>query len=238
VPVSYIEWIYDGYGSDVNPLMHDLPRLKSLMDNTGVTLPSICADYFMERPFVRCAERERCDRQRLLEKLLENAMQVGVQRVVIPFVDNAQLATADELDVAVRVLEETLPAAHATGVELHLETSLDPAAFGSLLDRLRDPMIKVNYDTGNSSALGYRPQDELAAYGSRIGSVHIKDRNRGAGTVPLGTGDTDFAAFFASLSELRYAGDFTLQVARSQVGDEVAWARESRAFVARYWPLD
>ena len=37
-------------------------------------------------------------------------------------------------------------------------------------------MIKVNYDSGNSASLGYDPTDEFAAYGERVGSVHIKDR--------------------------------------------------------------
>jgi hypothetical protein len=58
------------------------------------------------------------------------------------------------------------PAARLLGVELHLETALDPSAFAALLKRLDDPLIKVNYDTGNSSALGYRPKDELDAYGA------------------------------------------------------------------------
>ncbi len=238
VPLSYIEWIYDGYGADVNPLIHDGAALRSLVDRTGVAVRSICADYFMEYPFVRCSDAERSRRQALLETLLAGAQHVGAGRIVIPLVDNAHLSTAAEMDTIVGVLLQSLPAAHATGVELHLETALDPTAFKALLDRLDDPMIKVNYDTGNSSALGYRPGDELAAYGSRIGSVHIKDRKRGGGTVPLGTGDTDFPAVFANLAKLRYSGDFTLQVARAQAGDEVRWAQASRAFVAHYWPLE
>jgi L-ribulose-5-phosphate 3-epimerase len=238
VPLSYIEWIYDGYGADVNPLVHDVPRLQSLIAGSRVAVRSICADYFMEFPFVRCTGAQRTQRWERLIQLLEKAQAIGAGRVVIPLVDNAQIRTASELDTVVGVLERTVPAARSLGVELHLETALDPSAFAALLERLDDPLIKVNYDTGNSSSLGYRPKDELDAYGARIGSVHIKDRKVGAGTVPLGTGDTDFAAFFASLRWLRYAGDFTLQAARSQAGDEVAWARQSRAFVARHWPLE
>ena len=48
--------------------------------------------------------------------------------------------------------------------------------------------MRVNYDSGNSASLGYRPRDEFAAYGSRVGSVHLKDRRLGAGTAPLGRG--------------------------------------------------
>ena len=67
-------------------------------------------------------------------------------------------------------------------------------------------MLKVNYDSGNSSSLGYHPRDEFAAYGCRVGSVHIKDRVRGGGTVPLGTGNADFPALFAALKKIAYRG--------------------------------
>ena len=70
-----------------------------------------------------------------------------------------------------------------------------------------------------------------------MGSVHIKDRVRGGGTVPLGTGDADFEATFKELSRIGYQGDITLQVARSEPGRELEWARANRNFVARYWPL-
>ncbi len=92
-------------------------------------------------------------------------------------------------------------------------------------------MIWVNYDSGNSASLGYRPEDEFAAYGARVGSVHIKDRVRGGGTVPLGTGDTDFLSLFACLRDLGYGGDYVMQAARGTAGDELAWARRNLAFV-------
>ena len=61
-------------------------------------------------------------------------------------------------------------------------------------------MVKVNYDTGNSSGLGFIAKDEFAAYGDRIGSIHIKDRLRkpdgGVATKPLGEGSADFEDIF------------------------------------------
>jgi len=114
---------------------------------------------------------------------------------------------------------------------------LSPADFARFLAKIPDSFVKVNYDSGNSASLGYRPQEEFAAYGERVGSVHIKDRLLNAGTVPLGTGNADFPAVFAALERVAYAGDITMQVARSTPGDEVAWARQNRLFIERYWPL-
>ena len=116
-------------------------------------------------------------------------------------------------------------------MELHLETSLEPAVFAETLARIGHPLLKANYDSGNSSSLGYKPRDEFAVYGPRVGSVHIKDRVLGGTTVPLGTGDADFASLFDCLDEVGYTGDFILQVARDVPGQEVAWARANREFV-------
>jgi L-ribulose-5-phosphate 3-epimerase len=92
-------------------------------------------------------------------------------------------------------------------------------------------MVKVTYDSGNSASLGYDTREEFAAYGARVGSVHIKDRVRGGGSVPLGSGDTDFKVLSQCLEEVGFRGDFVLQVARGAAGDEVAWARGNREFV-------
>ena len=238
VPLSYIEWIYDLYGADVNPLTKNLGVLQSTAAASGIEIRALCADYFMDRPFIRCTDSECDQRIRLLGELIPLASQVGIQRIVLPFVDASKIETQDDHKTVIRVLNAALPAAQETGVELHLETALGPADFARLLDQLPSTLIRANYDSGNSSSLGFIPDEEFAAYGNRIGSVHIKDRVRGGGTVPLGTGDADLPAVFAQLQRIDYRGDVTLQVARSEPGQEVGWARSNREFVARYWPLE
>jgi hexulose-6-phosphate isomerase len=231
-----IEWIYDGHGEDVNPLANDagIREMKNLAVRHGVAVRSVCADYFMEKPLVR-ADGDASRRFEKLVWVLDRARSVGAGRVVLPFVDNSALRTAADEDEAVRVLERALPNAERTGVEMHLETALGPEDFTRLLARLDHPLIRVNYDSGNSASLGFAPAEEFAAYGARVGSVHIKDRRRGGGTVPLGTGDADLPALFHALRERAYGGDFVLQVARGAPGEEVAWARANRESVRRLW---
>jgi hexulose-6-phosphate isomerase len=237
VPVSYIEWIYDLYGADVNPLTNDSRSLQLISQRTGVAMPSACLDYFMDRPFLRCSEAEYFERQTLLQRLLRVAKPIGIRHVVLPFVDASRIEGEEDLQTVVRVVQDALPTAKETGIELHLETALEPGPFANLLDRIPESLVKVNYDSGNSSSLGFVVEQELAAYGSRIGSVHIKDRLVGGGTVPLGTGDAEFPALFRGLEAIGYRGNMTLQVARGEAGREVEWARHNRAFVARYWSL-
>ena len=80
---------------------------------------------------------------------------------MLPFVDKARMVTDDEKESVIDILQRTVPIAESHNVELHLETDLAPAAFKSFLDMLPHPAIKVNWDSGNSSGLGYVATQEF-----------------------------------------------------------------------------
>jgi len=237
--IDSIEWIYDFYAADVNPIATEagIVQMKALIQKTGVQVLSICADYFMERPLVRASAGEMAERLAMMDWLLGRGHLLGINRMVVPFVDASRIDTDAEFDNVSETLKHILLMAEKTGIEIHLETSLPPARFASLLERLPHPLLKANYDSGNSSSLGYKPREEFAAYGKRVGSVHIKDRLLGGGTVAPGTGNADFPALAESLYMVAYSGDFILQVARGVSGDEVNWIRQNRAFVLKYFLL-
>jgi L-ribulose-5-phosphate 3-epimerase len=229
-----IEWIYDAYGEDVNPLMTADGRLElsRLCRLHGVRIESVCADWFMDFPLTVNGPATDL-RWARLGNLMDICGPMGIKRIVVPFVDASAIRNVDEETNVVAGLNALAPRLDRCAVELHLETSLNPAGFAELLERTAHSCVKVNYDSGNSASLGYRPQEEFRAYGSRVGSVHIKDRVSGGGTVPLGTGDTDFDELFAALATVRYAGDFILQVARGSDGHELAWTRQNVATARR-----
>lgn len=222
-----IEWIYDAYGEDENPLGSDsgLRELERLSLAHGIAVESVCADWFMDFPLIGSEAPTARSRWERLAWLMRRCATLRVNRIVLPFVDASAIRSAtDAADLAAGINALT-GLIDATGVELHLETALAPADFAALLSACPHPRVRVNYDAGNSAALGYRPTAEFSAYGDRIGSVHLKDRVLGAGTVPLGRGDTDFTALFAALGAVRYRGDFILQVARGTTGEELEWTR-------------
>ncbi|HEX3745486.1 MAG TPA: sugar phosphate isomerase/epimerase family protein [Bryobacteraceae bacterium] len=234
--LNAIEWIYDTYGLGANALetTEGVTGLAALSRKHRIAIRSVCADYFMDFAFVRATDRERAERLQHLEWLLNQAGIVGITRVVLPFVDQSAILDESDFESSVDTLRRALPAAERAGIELHIESSLPPGEFARLLAELPHPLVKVNYDSGNSSSLGYKPSEEFAAYGSRIGSVHIKDRVLHGGTVPLGQGDADLPGVLDCLARVHYAGDIVLQVARGNDGDEVKWAQYNRAFVERY----
>jgi hexulose-6-phosphate isomerase len=223
VGLDAIEWIVDHHGEGANPIETDegLNELLTLARTHDVVIESICADWFMEDRLAAADDEERARAQDYLDWLIERGARLGIRRIVLPFVDAAALATLDDLERGVEAIERALETARPADIELHLETSFDPEGFAAFLDRIPDPFVKVNYDIGNSSGLGYDPHEELVAYGERLGSVHIKDRVRNGTTVALGTGDADLDGVFEELKRLSYRGPFVLQVARGQAGDEL-----------------
>lgn len=228
VPLRGIEWIVDAYGEGGNPIETAEGRetLRGHLAAHDVSVVSICADWFMDRPLVRVDSDTLARRVEKLCWLISVCPEMTIGRVVLPFVDASRMSTAADTEQVLRVLHDVLPLAAQHGVELHLETDLGPREFRAFLDDIRHPLVKVNYDAGNSASLGYAPASEFGAYGDRIGSFHIKDRKQGGGTVKIGTGDTDFASLRSALIDIDYRGDFVMQVARGAPGDEVAWLGE------------
>ncbi len=240
--IDYIEWIVDGYGADVNPILSadGLSEFNVLKRVHGIATPAICADWFMDFPFLRCTSSERVERELFLHRLLCIAREIGADHIVLPFVDISHINTEEDKQIVVDVITTAAPIAQRNDVELHLETDLGPSDFAALLERIPHPYVKANFDSGNSSGLGYVASKEFAAYGDRIGSVHIKDRrSKFAGsitTMPLGEGSADFADVFHSIKRIGYGRGLTLQVARGEDGDEVNWIRRQLAFVRGFWP--
>ncbi len=244
---SYIEWIhddFDGWRSDTdpgaNPIFTEqgLQEFDRLKQEHGIETPALCGDWFMEHPLIRCSPEQRIHREQHLHALLPVARRIGARRIVLPFVDNASMKTEEEKTQVLDVLKHALPVAEGCDVELHLEADFNPQDFRHFLARLDHPFLKVNWDSGNSSGLGYIASEEFAAYGDRIGSVHIKDRYRkpegGIETRPLGTGSADFDDVFKAIRSAGYNDGVTLQVARGTPGDEVAFLRGQLEFVRKH----
>jgi len=229
--VDAIEWIYDAISESENPIGTDggLAEIRQLSEKHNIAVVSLCADYFMACPLAKAAAAEQEERINKLLWLLDRCRLAGIRRVVLPFLDNSKIENNAEEAKVVQVVRRALAYAEKAGVELDFETSLDPQRLTALLAKL--PQLKVNYDSGNSASLGYDVREEIAAYGDRIGGVHIKDRIRGGGTVPLGTGNAEIPVLLSHLHKIGYRADFVMEAARGEAGKELAWVRQNREFV-------
>ena len=218
-----IEFIVDYNDFEKNPLLSIQGRqqIESITADTGVGVFSICADYFMEAPLHSKDDRAVIRSTEVLMDLLQAAEKLKVNDIIVPCVDQSSIQKEKLQDRFCEVLRSIIPIAEKRKINLALETDLGPTQFEKLLTILDMPNVTVNYDIGNSAALGYDYRDELSAYGERISDVHIKDRVLGSGPVMLGTGNANIPGFFEILSQVNYKGPFIMQAYRDDEGVEI-----------------
>jgi L-ribulose-5-phosphate 3-epimerase len=235
--LACIEWIYEKPDEARNPLRDaaGIAEIKDCSRRHGVAVQSLCADYYMTEHLVDGNGAPVAENVAHLFWLMGQAAQLGATYIVLPFVDSSSLRMPGQIGGAVAMLREAAIAARACGVELHIECDLPPPAFRDFLDRIGDPSVRANYDIGNSASLGYRPSDELPLIAPHLGSVHVKDRKRGGGTVPLGTGDAMLDEAFRGIKAANFDRWLVLQVARDEAVDHVDLARKNRLKVERLW---
>lgn len=233
-----IEFIFESARYRENPLFtkRGLKNIELLSKESGVQVNYVCADYFMEIPFIRVSEDTRNKNKEILAALIEQCAQIGIKGIEIPFVDNSIIENESEAETVANCLLECLPIAEAYKIRIGLETSLNPDDFKRLIEKIDHPLIEANYDTGNSASLGYNTEEELLKLGKYIHNIHIKDRELGGGTVPLGEGDVDFDLFFKTLDKISYNGSFILQTARGKDDIEVAkkYLRFAKQYIQKY----
>ena len=214
--LDLIEFILDYNDADRNPLLCDPDAVIAACEESGIGVKSICADYFMEAPLQRVVESRD-----VLDKLIENAGRMGVRDIVIPCVDQSSLAGEEDAQAFSAVISTMAAKAHKLGINLSLETDLAPLPFVDLLNRIASPAVTVNYDSGNSAALGFDPEEEFQMYGDRITDIHIKDRTLGGGPVVLGKGDCNFNKVFQLIAASDYDGPLIMQAYRDDEGWQV-----------------
>jgi hexulose-6-phosphate isomerase len=220
--LSLMEWTLDQEGLADNPLMSRSGRaeIKDLGRRHGVAVETLTGDLFMQAPFWKHDGIERSKLLETFDAVLDASANAGIRIAVVPLVDNGRLDAAGEA-----VLEEALlsrvPRLRQQGLVITFESDLPPEDLARLIARFPSDVFGVNYDIGNSASLGFDCSAEIAAYGSRILNVHIKDRLRGGTTVPLGTGAADLPTALRLLRQSGYGGRYILQTARASDGDHL-----------------
>ena len=168
--LEYIEWIHDEYGRTANPIFSEagLAEMDALKSEFGIATPALCGDWFMDFPLVRCSAEELVERERHLHALIPVAKRIGAGKIVLPFVDQSKMTDEAEKAQVRAVLLRALPVAEQYGVELHLEADFGPEELAEFLASVEHPMLKVNWDSGNSSGWGSWLPRSLRRMGSGL----------------------------------------------------------------------
>jgi sugar phosphate isomerase/epimerase len=193
----------------------------SISEKTGIITTTVCADYFMAAPLHSLDESVANQSIKILRELLVSSERLGITDIIIPCVDQSSLSSSEAVGRLVNNVRPMLDIAGKAGIKLNLETDLGPHDFFELLEKFDSKHVTVNYDIGNSAALGFDSIEELDAYGDRITDIHIKDRTLNGSSVILGQGNANFDRFFQKLKEFNYKGPFIMQAYRDDEGVEV-----------------
>lgn len=216
-----MEWTLDQDRLYENPLLAIEGRneIKELCSRHSIGIPSLTGDCFMQAPFWKADSDQSTALKDDFIAIATACSTVGISMIVVPLVDNGRLDTREQEDALIDFLEAQTRFLTEKRLRVIFESDFAPKELARFIDRLAPELFGINYDIGNSAALGFNPEEEFAAYGPRIVNVHVKDRVLGGTTVPLGRGSANLNAVFAALALVKYQGNFILQTARAAKGN-------------------
>jgi len=231
-----MEWTLDQHKLYQNPLLtpDGQNEIRTLCELHGIGIPSLTADCFMQAPFWKVGGREQKNLQNDFQAIAVACAVVGISMIVVPLVDNGRFENSEQEDVLVRFLVSKEAFLDKHNLRVVFESDYNSKELTRFIGRLNSSLFGINYDIGNSAALGFDPVEEIGAYGNRIVNVHVKDRILDGTTVPLGTGNADFETVFSNLDRIGYTGNYILQTARDTDGNHSGVLSEYRLMTANW----
>jgi len=214
---SIMEWTLDQDELYNNPIMtiEGQNKVKALSSQYGVSIPSLTGDCFMQKPFYKVAGKDRESLLQDLQNIIISCGLLGIELIVFPLVDEGSLENSLQEVSLLDGLSHIESDLKKNCVQIIFESDFPPERLNDFISHLPIRNYGINYDIGNSAALGFDPIEEINTYGQRISNVHIKDRLLNGTTVPLGEGNADIPKVLQELKSIEYKGNFILQAARA-----------------------
>lgn len=225
ISLNLMEWTIDQDRLYENPLMTvgGQKEIRALCKNNGFFIPSLTGDCFMQAPFWKVSDQSAGKRlQKDFLAVLDACSKIGITLVIVPLVDDGRLNNIEQENCLVEFLLEQESKISDLGIKIAFESDFEPTNLRRFISRLSITNFGINYDIGNSSALGLNPIEEFQAIGNRVLNVHVKDRALNGTTVPLGFGDANFPLVFNLLRSSGYTGNYILQTARANDDDHAS----------------
>ena len=214
-----IEWLFDAVDYDRNPIWTEAgsAEIRASIEASGVSVESVCADYFVDRPLGRPPQAERRQHVQLLSVLIARAAQLGAGVIVLPVLEAGEPRDAHDQAVLLESLKEPLGFAHSRGVTLAIESNMPAERYLQLIGEAAHPALGICFDTGNRAAQGADIVADIRRLAPYVREVHIKDRLLHGPNVPLGEGAAPLDPFLEALTTARYSGPLILE---TTVGDD------------------
>lgn len=215
--IRLMEWTLDQINLYSNPIMTEdgCNEISILCRGNGIKIPSLTGDCFMQAPFWKASGDRRIQLEKDFIAITESCYKIGISILVVPLVDKGRLDNIHQEKQLLKFMEVHESYFASCNIKIAFESDYKPKELSGFIKRLNPSLFGINYDIGNSAALGFNVKEEFSEYGERIINVHVKDRKLGGTTVPLGSGSADFSMVFSELSKINYKGNYILQTARA-----------------------
>ncbi|HVU01484.1 MAG TPA: sugar phosphate isomerase/epimerase family protein [Polyangiaceae bacterium] len=208
-----IEWVLETAPGPETPLWSDAGRrdIRRAIDQSGVSVSSICADYFMDVSLGSPREEVADRAVSVMRQLVSAAADVGARRILVPLVEQAALPTEEARNRFRHGVRRCLSAVEQCRIVLALEMEIPGQDYADFVASLGHPLVRACYDTGNSTAQGFDVGIDVVPVVPFLDAIHVKDRVVRGTSKTLGTGDTNFRGLFAALRDGGFAGDVISQ---------------------------
>lgn len=210
---DFIEWIFEENCYQENPIwtVDGREDIKRCIEETGVTVESVCADFFLDNPFFRRTDYSFEELVAKMKRLISYSSEIGAGVILLPVLENAEIRTEKEADILIKALNQLVDTLEHYSVRIGLETELAATQYFKLASRIKNEHIGIYYDTGNCAFRGYDMRNDMEILLPKLLQVHVKDRLVGGGSVFLGIGDTNFSEGIPYIQRHGYNGNYVLQ---------------------------
>jgi len=219
--LKFIEWTLDYNKIFTNPIFikKKVKIIKNLSKKNSIKIISLTGDCFMQNPFWKKKNhrKEVSD----LKKIITACSNLGIKFIVVPLVDNGSLKKLWHEKKLIIIFNSLVDFLKNNKITILFESDYHPKRLRNFIRKFNPDVFGINYDTGNSAALGFDVKKEFYYYGNYIKGIHIKDRILKGKTVRLGEGDVDFKLFFKLLKKIKYKNHIIFQTARSKSNKDV-----------------
>ena len=195
--VTHMEWTINKNYYRSNPFFY--------CDLSGLRISSVCLDNIIKEDFN--------DFSSMLNEVVERCIEQGIERITLPFLDEANLLNDKRREHIKYVLNWFVD----KDIKFSLETD---CPISILKDIMTLEHLSITYDTGNINAACIDHMEFIETFHDRIDNVHLKDRTEDGISKRPPHGGTPFKEIFSKLKSKKYKGLYTLQTARSHEGFE------------------
>lgn len=210
---DFIEWIFEEKNYKENPIWNNKgqKKIRKHIMETGITVESVCADYFLEKPFFRRNGYTVNQNVDILIELIKRMSEIEAKTILLPVLENAEIRCEEEESILTDVIYKVLPILEEYQIRIGFETELPIERYLELASKFNSIYVGAYYDTGNCAACGHDMLQDMQALKDYVIGVHVKDRLKAGKSVFLGTGDTNFEKGIPFLLKSGYLDNFVLQ---------------------------